>query len=527
MNKVLKYIKLTLIIFSLSALIVFFFAKETYKDFGKIAWYLLIIVMLVRPLSDIFTKCKILNFILKIRRELGILSAVFGIAHTIGAFILYMERIQYTKNYLEIMFEPYMWTYDKLLFGMLAFLVSIPLLITSNGLFTSLLGKYWKTLQRLSYFMFTFVALHIYFLKGKISALFILGAWIIVYIFAFVKKKFFIKKALPKGARWICNVCGYIYDETVGDSDSEILPGTKFEDIPDTWKCPICGVTKKDFTLLKEEIKSAGPKWLCVPCGYIYDEIVGDPDSGVLPGTKFEDIPDTWVCPICGVRKKNFILLKGEIVKNEGEIVSLEYLTTDVIELKLDIKKELEYTSGQFLTFALNDENGDFNRSYSIADKTGNILTFLIKLKSDGKAGILLRTKKVGDKIVYTNISGDFKLKNTSNPKVFIATGTGLAPIYSMLTNTPEKISKKLYFGVANLSDMFYGEKLKNIQNLELNLYLSREQVEGYNFGRINLENKEFDTNTEFYICGNPGVVTTTKELLGSKGFTQVYSEEF
>lgn len=468
MNKVLKYIKLTLIIFSFSALIVFFLPRETYKDFWKIAWYLLIIVMLVRPLSDIFTKCKILNLILKIRRELWILSAVFWIAHTMGAFILYMERIQYTKSYLEIMVEPYMWTYDKLLFWMLAFLVSIPLLITSNWLFTSLLGKYWKTLQRLSYLMFTFVTLHIYFLKGKISALFILGAWIIVYIFAFVKKKFFIKKALPKWARWICNVCGYIYDETVWDSD-----------------------------------------------------------SGILPWTKFEDIPDTWVCPICGVGKKNFILLKWEIVKNEWEIVSLEYLTTDVIELKLDTKKDFEYTSGQFLTFVLNDKNGDFNRSYSIANKTGNILTFLIKLKSDGKAGILLRTKKVWDKIVYTNISWDFKLKNTSNPKVFIATGTGLAPIYSMLTNTPEKISKKLYFGVANLSDMFYGEKLKNIQNLELNLYLSREQVEGYNFWRINLENEEFDINTEFYICGNPWLVTTTKELLSSKGFTQVYSEEF
>jgi len=73
----------------------------------------------------------------------------------------------------------------------------------------------------------------------------------------------------------------------------------------------------------------------------------------------------------------------------------LEYLTADVIELKLDTKKDLEYISGQFLTFALNDASGDFNRSYSIANKTGNIITFLIKLKSDGKAGILLRTKKV------------------------------------------------------------------------------------------------------------------------------------
>lgn len=44
-------------------------------------------------------------------------------------------------------------------------------------------------------------------------------------------------------------------------------------------------------------------KWLCKACGYIYDEEVGDPDSGIEAGTKFEDIPDDWVCPVCGASK--------------------------------------------------------------------------------------------------------------------------------------------------------------------------------------------------------------------------------
>lgn len=47
-------------------------------------------------------------------------------------------------------------------------------------------------------------------------------------------------------------------------------------------------------------------KWECMVCGYIYDPAQGDPDHGVNPGTKFEDIPDTWVCPECGVSKENF-----------------------------------------------------------------------------------------------------------------------------------------------------------------------------------------------------------------------------
>ena len=47
-------------------------------------------------------------------------------------------------------------------------------------------------------------------------------------------------------------------------------------------------------------------KWTCIVCGYVYDEAVGDPDSGIAPGTKFEDIPDDWVCPFCGVSKDQF-----------------------------------------------------------------------------------------------------------------------------------------------------------------------------------------------------------------------------
>lgn len=53
------------------------------------------------------------------------------------------------------------------------------------------------------------------------------------------------------------------------------------------------------------EKRNTMAKYECV-CGYIYDEAVGDPDSGVAPGTKFEDLPDDWVCPVCGLDKSNF-----------------------------------------------------------------------------------------------------------------------------------------------------------------------------------------------------------------------------
>lgn len=47
-------------------------------------------------------------------------------------------------------------------------------------------------------------------------------------------------------------------------------------------------------------------KWICVACGDIYDPAEGDPEGGIAPGTAFEDIPDSWVCPVCGARKNDF-----------------------------------------------------------------------------------------------------------------------------------------------------------------------------------------------------------------------------
>jgi len=60
----------------------------------------------------------------------------------------------------------------------------------------------------------------------------------------------------------------------------------------------------------KETIQARGgamQKYRCTVCGYIYDPAVGDPDGDIQPGTEFEDIPDSWVCPVCGAKKTEFV----------------------------------------------------------------------------------------------------------------------------------------------------------------------------------------------------------------------------
>ena len=46
--------------------------------------------------------------------------------------------------------------------------------------------------------------------------------------------------------------------------------------------------------------------YVCQICGYVYEPVNGDPDHGIAEGTPFEDIPDDWICPLCGVGKENF-----------------------------------------------------------------------------------------------------------------------------------------------------------------------------------------------------------------------------
>lgn len=100
-------------------------------------------------------------------------------------------------------------------------------------------------------------------------------------------------KGEKKMAKWVCKVCNYEYDGDV-----------PFEDLPDDYVCPVCGVGKDEFEKAEEEPAAAKPaaaapkkaaQWVCKVCGYVYD--------GDIP---FEDLPDDYVCPVCGVGKDQF-----------------------------------------------------------------------------------------------------------------------------------------------------------------------------------------------------------------------------
>lgn len=51
-------------------------------------------------------------------------------------------------------------------------------------------------------------------------------------------------------------------------------------------------------------------KWMCVVCGFIYDEAEGLPEEGIAAGTAWQDVPDTWTCPDCGATKDDFEMIE-------------------------------------------------------------------------------------------------------------------------------------------------------------------------------------------------------------------------
>jgi len=167
--------------------------------------------------------------------------------------------------------------------------------------------------------------------------------------------------------------------------------------------------------------------------------------------------------------------------------------------------KNIEVKPWQFANITMNDDVWEFTRSYSVVKNKDNILTFWIKLKKWWRWWELLKKLWVWDKLIFWWIHWKFVLRNTENPKIFIATWTWLSPIMNMINSWLNSKQNFLLFWVAYKKDLFYLDKIQKIKNLKSKIFLSREED----------------------ICWNPWLVNNTKKYLQEKGYKNVYSEEF
>lgn len=162
-----------------------FFFPELRKDFGEMAANLLIIILFLSPLSKIF-HTRILLQLMGLRREFGITMAYLATVHGVG-FML-------DPRWFELAIAPDLakgvWAiHPAFLAGGAAYLLTLPLFLTSNNLAQRILGGKWKILHRLVYGALIFAVLHRFFISGgtafeMMEAALLLSAYILVKVLA-------------------------------------------------------------------------------------------------------------------------------------------------------------------------------------------------------------------------------------------------------------------------------------------------------------------------------------------------------
>lgn len=107
------------------------------------------------------------------------------------------------------------------------------------------------------------------------------------------------------GTHWL--FIGELVQSEVVDDSMEPITYLHYREVK-KGLAPKNAPTYVDKSLLeKKATKSKFKKFKCTACGYVFDEETGDPSNGIDPGTLFSDLPDDWVCPVCGTEKEDFI----------------------------------------------------------------------------------------------------------------------------------------------------------------------------------------------------------------------------
>lgn len=222
-----------------------------------------------------------------------------------------------------------------------------------------------------------------------------------------------------------------------------------------------------------------------------------------------------------------------------SKIDSITKLSTNVIELKLRIppQSKFNYLSGQYINII----KGDFKRSYSIASKNSspNIVLFIKKYQGGRFSNYLFDEAKINDLLRIEGPIGTFFYRKTNKSNVvFLATGTGIAPIKAILEsleqNSTEVIDKNIYlfFGGRKEEDLFWRPQFENI-NVNYIPVLSRSNIDwNGNKGYIQdvLVLKKIDLkDSVIYACGSENMINDAMELAIKKGLSEdaFYSDAF
>jgi len=201
--------------------------------------------------------------------------------------------------------------------------------------------------------------------------------------------------------------------------------------------------------------------------------------------------------------------------------------------------KEIIFKPGQYIMLKVPSEKGLVSRLYSIASRNivKNSFELIVEIVPGGLASNYLFSLSEKTEVVFQGPAGMFGLKENDRSKIFLVTGTGIAPIRSMLNSKFETQNPKyfLFWGQKNYKDVYLFDELKQFN---LKICLSREQnfemipeadkrffelghVDSCFEKQFNFEEIKQQNNFDFYLCGGRLVVESLKQFLLSKNIPQ------
>ncbi|MBD3360669.1 hypothetical protein GF366_02595 [Candidatus Peregrinibacteria bacterium] len=226
-----------------------------------------------------------------------------------------------------------------------------------------------------------------------------------------------------------------------------------------------------------------------------------------------------------------------------AKVIGNKKLTHDVFELTLKPPKSFSYKAGQYITIKINDKKTPCFRAYSLSSipEDKHIQT-CIKVVKNGRGSNWLKQRKPGDEIEFFGPNGKFLFKTPKNKKVlFIATGTGITPIISIIRDQLKKGNTQpfyLLFGLRYIKDIFYRDLFERLEkkhkNFTYDVTLSQPEKDNWDGlkGRVTFHLKNIDHdpgNTEAYLCGLKAMIISVTKILKQKDFKEkvIHFEKF
>jgi NAD(P)H-flavin reductase len=228
-----------------------------------------------------------------------------------------------------------------------------------------------------------------------------------------------------------------------------------------------------------------------------------------------------------------------------AQVESIEDLTHDVrqLDLRLIEPKSIAFKPGQFISFEMpHPKTGHLvTRAYSIASQPSrsDVVTLLFNLVPGGPGSGLLFHLTVGEKTHFKGPAGNFYLREDPGRELlFIASGTGIAPIRSMVLANAERSDPRpatLFWGLRGQRDLYYQKELAELARLTPTFHaittLSRPEPSwSGESGRVLRLIEERITSVEnlsVYLCGNSAMIADATALLQKKGLCPIYREKY